>query len=144
MFSFLYHFQRLIPELDVYMSNTAGVLSEIGTAYPPRALQFSPFFVCEICVAIFVFFCVGRLCVLTFWVPCCDVRYDFRIKKRFSVSIYVICVCLRVVVSNLYSVVFLLFCALCCQFLSIVHFWSSLWYPLTFIYKCQVLPIKIV
>ena len=82
MFSFLYHFQRLLPELTVYMSNTAGVLAEAGTDYPSRALEFSPVCFGEICVAIFCSFCVGRLCVLTFWVPCCDVRYDFRIKKN--------------------------------------------------------------
>jgi len=23
--------------------------------------------------------CVVLLCVFTFWVPCCDIRYDFRI-----------------------------------------------------------------
>jgi hypothetical protein len=44
---------------------------------------------------------------------CCDVRYNFRIKKMFGSSlplvaclIYVICVCLRIVVSNTYCVVF--------------------------------------
>jgi hypothetical protein len=145
MFSFLYHFQRLIPELDVYMSNTAGVLSEIGTAYPPRTLEFSPVFcLWNLCCYFCIFLRWSIMCfnVLSsvLW---CPLRFPHK-KKRFSVSIYVICVCLRVVVSNLYSVVFLLFCALCCQFLSIVNFWSSLWYPLTFIYKCQVLPIKIV
>jgi hypothetical protein len=43
----------------------------------------------------------------TFWVSCCDVRYDSRIKAMFGSSlplksclIYVICVCLRIVVFN--------------------------------------------
>ena len=39
------------------------------------------------------------------------------------------------VVSNTYSVVFLLvfvLCTLCCQFLWIVHIWLPLWYSLTF------------
>jgi len=46
---------------------------------------------------------------------CCDVRYDFRINTMFGsslppvVCISVICVCLRIVVSNTYCVVFL-FC----------------------------------
>ena len=35
----------------------------------------------------FKFFSVVLLCILTFWVPCCDVRYDFRIK-RSSVNLY--------------------------------------------------------
>ena len=30
----------------------------------------------------FLVFCVVLLCVFTFWVPCCDVCYDFRIKQR--------------------------------------------------------------
>ncbi len=82
--------------------------------------------------------CVVLLCVFTFWVPCCNVIYDFRIITIFGSSlppvvcrraheclIYVMCVCLRIVVSNIYCVVFL-FCLsssyLCCQFLWIVHF----------------------
>jgi hypothetical protein len=60
MFSFLYHFQRLLPELTVYMSNTAGVLSETGTAYPPRALELSPVFFVKSVLLFFVVFCVGR------------------------------------------------------------------------------------
>ena len=68
---------------------------------------------------IFSDFCVVLLCVFAFWVPCCDVRYDFRIKTTFgsflppvvcrrgSCHIYVICVCLRIVVSNTYFVLFL-------------------------------------
>ena len=58
------------------------------------------------------------LCVFTFSVPCCDLRYDFRIKKMFGSSLplaggLVSCIrylCLRIVhmVSNPYCVVFLL------------------------------------
>jgi hypothetical protein len=36
---------------------------------------------------IFLFFCVVVLCVFTFWVPCCDVRYDFHIKTIFGSSL---------------------------------------------------------
>jgi len=53
-----------------------------------------------------------------------------------SFLIYVICVCLLQVVSNIYRycVVFLFcFSSSCCQFLGIVHFWLSLQYSLTFI-----------
>ena len=32
-------------------------------------------------------FCVVLLCIFTFWVPCCDVRYDFRIETMFSSSL---------------------------------------------------------
>ena len=67
----------------------------------------------------FGFFVVVLLCVFTFRVSSCDVRYDFRIK-RCSVRLYlqlfvgclmsysVSCVCLRIVVSNTYCVVFLI------------------------------------
>ena len=33
---------------------------------------------------IFLVFCVVLLCVFTFWVSCCDVRYDFHIKTIFG------------------------------------------------------------
>ena len=32
-------------------------------------------------------FCVVLLCVFAFWVSCCDVRYDFRIKTMFGSSL---------------------------------------------------------
>ena len=32
----------------------------------------------------FLNFCVVILCVLKFWVPCCDINYDFRIKTMFG------------------------------------------------------------
>jgi hypothetical protein len=59
------------------------------------------------------------LCVYTFWVPCCDVRYDFRIKSMLGSSLppvvyrvvlvlfTLFVLCLRIVVSNIYCVVFL-------------------------------------
>jgi len=54
--------------------------------------------------------------VFTFWVPCWDVRDDCHIKAIFGLSlppvvcrmahvIYVICACLRIVVSNTYHIV---------------------------------------
>ena len=69
-------------------------------------------------------------------VPCCGVRSDFSIKTMFGSSFppvvcrclfYVICVCLRIVVSNTYRVVFFVLfvfvlCAQCCQFLQIAQF----------------------
>ena len=59
------------------------------------------------------------LCVFTFWVPCCDVRYDFRIKSMLGSSLppvvyrvvlvlfTLVVLCLRMLVSNIYCVVFL-------------------------------------
>jgi hypothetical protein len=32
-------------------------------------------------------FCVVLLCVVTFWVTWCDVRYDFRVKTMFGSSL---------------------------------------------------------
>ena len=110
---------------------------------------------------IFQFFVVVILCVFTFWVPSCDVRYDFRIKL-FSVLLY-----LQLYVGGLmfYLRYFCLFVysgvqhILCCVFvflrlvypmlpvsldcplfdwpfdiLWIVHFWLTLRHSLTFIY----------
>ena len=71
------------------------------------------------------------LCVFTFWVLCCDVRCDFRIKTMFGSSLSPV-VCL-----THYGVCFFLFfvlCTLCCQFLWIVLFWLPLRYSLMFIY----------
>ena len=68
---------------------------------------------------IFLVLCVVLLCIFTFWVPCCDVRYDFRINTmvRFvvcspedSCPVYIISVLFTyivLVVSNTYCVVFL-------------------------------------
>jgi hypothetical protein len=88
MFSFLYHFQRLLSELTVYMSNTVGVLSEAGTAYPSRALELSPvFFVKSVLLFFVVFLRWSIMCfnVLSsvLW---CPLRFPH--KKRCSVSLY--------------------------------------------------------
>jgi len=54
---------------------------------------------------IFFVFCVVLLCVFIFWVPCCDVRYDFA-WKRCSVRLY-----LQLLVGGLMS--FIMSCYLC-------------------------------
>ena len=94
-------------------------------------------------------FCVVLLCVFTFSVPSCDIRNDFRMK-RYSVRVYLqlfvwghvsylsYFICLRIVVSNTYCVVFffVFFFRLVypiCQFLWIVHFWFPLLYSLMYI-----------
>ena len=74
-------------------------------------------------------------------VPCCDVRYDFRIKTMFGSSLtpvvskkwglmsYLRWLCLFVYsnVQHILCCVFVLFvfvlCTICCQFLRIVNFW---------------------
>jgi hypothetical protein len=62
---------------------------------------------------IFLVVYVVLLCVFTFLVPCCDVRYDFHIKKcsvRLCLQLFVglsycvLCVCLRILMS---------YCVLC-------------------------------
>jgi len=103
----------------------------VSTAYPSRAPEFYPrfFLVGSVLLIFFVVFCCCfiLLCVFTFWVPCCHVRYDFRIKTMFGSSlppvvcrkaheclIYVICVCLRIVRCNTYCVVFLFYFSSSC------------------------------
>ena len=49
-------------------------------------------YTCTVLLLFFVYVCVSDvqhfvLYTLTFWVPCCDVGFDFR-KKRFSVHLY--------------------------------------------------------
>jgi hypothetical protein len=106
---------------------------------------------------IFLIFCVVLLCVLTFWFPCCDVRYDFpiksmlgiftfwfpccdvrydfRIKTMFGSSLPPVVCCRSHALFML--CVFILFvfvlCTLCWQFLWIVHFWLPIRSTLTFI-----------
>ena len=111
--------------------------------------EFTPGFFGGSVLLIFLVFCVVLLRVFTFWVSCCDVRYDYRIKTMLIVLcgrarvIYVICVCLRIVVSNTYCVVFFfVLCTLCCQFLWIILFRLSLRYSLTFITNTKKLVHK--
>jgi hypothetical protein len=105
-------------------------------------------------------FCVVLFCVFTIWIPCCDVRYDFRVKTMFGLVlppvvcrrayclIYVICACLRIMLSNTCCVVFLCwFSSSCVPYVAslfwfssscVSHvaslFWLPLRYSLTFIY----------
>ena len=79
---------------------------------------------------------VVLVCVFTFFVPCCDVRYNFRIKRsvRFYLQLFwgglmshlpYLCVCM--VVPNIYCVVF---------FLSCVPYVASLYLYLLCIFDC--------
>ena len=57
-------------------------------------------------VGLVLFLCCPIL--FTFWVPCCDVRYDFRIKTMFGSSLTAV-ICRRV------HVLFTLFVFVCVQ-----------------------------
>jgi hypothetical protein len=59
-------FSCLLPDLTVYIGNTAGVLKEAGTAYSSRASEYTPGFLMGSVLFIFLFFCVVLLCVFTF------------------------------------------------------------------------------
>jgi hypothetical protein len=86
MLSFLDQCQLpwILPDLTVYISNTAGVLEEAGTAYPLRAPELTPGFLVLLKKKKN---CVVLLCVFTYWIPYCDVHYDFRIKTIFGTSL---------------------------------------------------------
>jgi hypothetical protein len=86
--------------------------------------------------------------VVSFWE---HAQYDPHIQMMFGNDvnspcnsiyfIYVIYLCLPIVVSNTYCVVFLfclscVLCTLCCQCLWIVHYWLPLWYSLLFVWWC--------
>jgi hypothetical protein len=74
---------------------------------------------------------------------CIIISYEGRYKFN-----YLLCVSfLRIVVSNTYCAVFLFFfylalCTICCQFLSFIHSWLSLRFPLTEIYFVMYLLFK--
>ena len=94
-------------------------------------------------------FVMSVVYVFTFWVPCCDVRCDFHIQTMFGSSLPPI-VCRRVHVLFAYSAIqhilccvvalfFVVLCTLCCQFLSILHFWLPLRYSLPFTWNLGLL-----
>jgi hypothetical protein len=86
-FYFRLSLRRLLPDLIVYRSNTADVLSESGTAYPSRAPQFIPGFFGEFHVAhLFIFVCCHIMCIYVrssmLW---CPLRFPHR--KMFGSSL---------------------------------------------------------
>ena len=119
------------------MSNSTGVLFKAGTAFPSQAHEFTPGFFCGFRVAYLFTFCVVLLFVFTFWVSCCDARYDFRMESMCgSFLLQVVCggpvsclcyLCLfacdgvQCVLCCVFTLIFFVLCALCCQFLLIVH-----------------------
>ena len=91
-----------------------------------------------------------RICYHSHYALFCILRFPQQQKNntvRFlftsscllerSFLIYVICVCLRIMVTNTYCVVtlicFIVLCTQCCQFLWVLHFYWPLRYSLAFI-----------
>ena len=66
----------------------------------PRASTI--FFVVSVLLVFLLFVCVVQLCVFMFWVPNCDVRYDFRIKTIFGSSLLPF-LCIYIIYVGLYS-----------------------------------------
>jgi len=144
MFSFPYHCQ-VFCRTWLYIWVTRRVSYKKQELLTLRDHLSSPTFFCMVHVALILFVAV-LLCVFTFWLPCCDVCYDFR-KTRFvyALPLVVCCLFLRYLCLFAYSgiqhrlcCVFALFffvlCTLCYQFLWIVHFWLPFRYSLAFIF----------
>ena len=114
---------------SVYMSNTTGVLWEAGTTYPSRAPEFT----------LGLWWCPGwssfSLFVLSYYEY---LRFEFRVVRNdIFIKLFVgLVYFLRYLCLLSYCVFALLFfvlCALCCYFISIVHFWLTLHCSLTFV-----------
>jgi hypothetical protein len=86
----------------LYDDHKCGTIKNINS----RATECTPDFLVGSVLLIFLIFCVVLLCVFTFWVPCCGVRYNFRIKTMFGSSLP------SVVLSTLF--VFLFYLPLSC------------------------------
>jgi hypothetical protein len=72
---------RHLPDLTVYMSKKGNCLPFASTWVYPRFFLWGP------SCSSFSFFYVVPLCVITFRVPCCDVRCDFHMKMMFGSSL---------------------------------------------------------
>jgi hypothetical protein len=94
VFYFLLPLSRHLPDLTVYMSNTAGVLIRNCLPFASTWVPPPPWFLVESVLLIVLLFCVVLLCVFTFWVQCCD----FRMKTMFSSALHPV-VCRRTHVS---------------------------------------------
>ena len=91
----LEHLSSILAFHIVYMSNTADVLQEAGTAYPLQTNTWvHPRFLVVSVLLTFLVVCVVLQCVFTFLVPCYDVRNDFCIKLC-SVRLYLLLLFVR-------------------------------------------------
>jgi hypothetical protein len=80
-----------------------------------REYQTSPlvFFVASVLLILLVVYVI-LLCIFTFLVPCCDVRYEFRIKTMFGSSLPLV-VCRRDHVLLCFVYVYVYWCpSFCC------------------------------
>jgi hypothetical protein len=105
--------QKLL-KIKLYMSNTASILYKAEPAYPSRAPEFSFGFWCG---PVITFLCCPIMCLYVLSsVLWCLLRFPYKtdVKCVFTSScllagvcnIYVICICLRIVLSNTYCGVF--------------------------------------
>jgi hypothetical protein len=82
-------------------SNTTSATCGEETVYPSGAHGLPPLFIVLVC-------CVVLLCVFSFWVPCCDVGYDFRIQSlppvvcSRTMRLHVVKLCNRLIATNVW------------------------------------------
>jgi hypothetical protein len=134
---FLLSLPRLLLDLIVLI-RSRNCLLFVSTRVHPRCFG-------GVLVAHIFSFCVVLLCVFTFWVPCCDVRYDFRIKIMFGSSLpAVVCRKARVLftlfafasyngIQHIWGCAFALFVFVLLSVSMDCPFWLPLRYSLTFI-----------
>ena len=108
-----------------------------------RAPDFiSVFLLGQYCSSFLVFYVV-LLCVFTFLVPCCDVRYDFHIKTMFRSPLPLVvcrrahvllrfCICLHILMCSI--LLLLIFLVLCCVLALFVFDLCR---------TCQLLPVSL-
>jgi hypothetical protein len=85
MISFLYHCKDFY-QIWLYIWVTRQVSYKKPELLTLREHMSSPP-ICDGVRVAHLFFYVVILCVFTFWVPCCDVSYDFHIKTMFGFSL---------------------------------------------------------
>jgi len=127
--SFLYHCQDFYRTwLYIRVARRVSYKKQELLTFPEHLSSSPVIWWSPCCSSVCVFFCVCvvLLYVFTFWIPYCDVRYDFRIKTIFGSSLQQI-VCRRVhVLFTLFVLVCVLWCPthivfLLCGFLRIVY-----------------------
>ena len=82
----------LSPDLSLYMNITRPVYYKKQELLTIREHLSSPlphlcFFLGGSVLLIYLVFCIVLLCVFTFWVPCCAVRYVIRITMMVGSSL---------------------------------------------------------
>jgi hypothetical protein len=138
MFSFLYHCQSIYRTwLYIWITRRVSYKKqELLTLC--EHLNSPPVFWWGPCCSSFQFFVLSYcICVFTFWVLCCDVQYDFRIKAMFG-SFLPPVVCLIYVILLCVFTFLVLYCDVRFAFTSSCL--SYLRYPIMCLYvPCSVL-----